>query len=185
MGIKRKKVLDLEQFHIEDEIWMRHALSLAKKAGEEGEVPVGAVVVRDGVVLGEAWNRPIGDCDPTAHAEVNALRAAAQTEKNYRLPGATLYVTIEPCTMCAGALIHSRVERVVFGATEPKAGAIVSQNKVFDHPSMNTEIRYAGGILAEECSQLLSDFFVFRRQQKKQMRAQVDDGLVGEKNKGI
>jgi len=184
VGIQSKNVVELEQLNIEDEIWMRHALSLAKKAGEEGEVPVGAVVVRDGIVLGEAWNRPIGNCDPSAHAEVNALRAAAQTEKNYRLPGATLYVTIEPCTMCAGALIHSRVARVVFGATESKAGAVVSQNNLFDHPSMNTEIRYAGGILAEECSQLLSDFFAFRRKQKKQIKAQVNAGLVGNKNKG-
>ena len=184
MGIKRKKVLDLEQFHIEDEIWMRHALSLAKKAGEEGEVPVGALLVRDGKVLGEAWNRPIGNCDPSAHAEINALRQAAKNEANYRLPGATLYVTIEPCTMCVGALVHARVARVVFGAREPKAGAVISQNNLFEHPSMNPEIRYAGGILAEECSQLLSDFFAFRRKQKKQIRAQANAGLVGKKNKG-
>ena len=154
----------------EDERWMQYALTLAQKAADEGEVPVGAVVVRDGVILGEAWNCPIGSSDPSAHAEVNALRAAAKHEANYRLPGATLYVTIEPCTMCAGALIHARIDRVVFGAREPKAGAIVSQNNLFDHPSMNTEIRYAEGILAEQCSQIISDFFAFRRKMKKQLR---------------
>jgi len=154
----------------EDERWMHYALTLAKKAANEGEVPVGAVVVRDGMVLGEAWNCPIGSADPSAHAEVNALRAAAKHEANYRLPGATLYVTIEPCTMCAGALIHSRIDRLVFGAREPKAGAVVSQNNLLNHPSMNTEIRYAEGILAEECSQIMTEFFAFRRQQKKQLR---------------
>jgi len=153
-----------------DERWMNYALILAAKASDENEVPVGAVVVRDGVILGEAWNRPIASCDPSAHAEINALRAAANNEKNYRLPGATLYVTIEPCTMCAGALIHSRIDRLVFGAREPKAGGIVSQNNLLDHPSMNTDISYAEGILAEQCSQIISDFFAFRRQQKKQLK---------------
>lgn len=149
---------------------MQHALALAHVAAEEGEVPVGALVVRDDVLLGEAWNRPIGNCDPSAHAEINALRIAAKNEGNYRLPGATLYVTIEPCTMCVGALVHARVARVVFGAREPKAGAVVSQNSLFEHPSMNTNIVYAEGILADECRQVMSDFFAFRREQKKQLK---------------
>ena len=153
-----------------DERWMRHAISLAEKAGAEGEVPVGAVVVRDNTMLGEAWNRPIGSCDPSAHAEVRALRQAAENERNYRLPGTTLYVTIEPCTMCVGTIVHARVDRVVFGAREPKAGAVVSQNNLLDHPSMNTEISYAEGIMADQCSQLLRDFFAYRRRQKKQIR---------------
>lgn len=153
-----------------DERWMRRALNLAEKAGAEGEVPVGAVLVRDEEVLGEAWNRPIASCDPSAHAEVRAIRAAAEHERNYRLPGTTLYVTIEPCTMCIGMLVHARIDRLVFGAREPKAGAVVSQNNLLSHPSMNTEIVYAEGILAEQCSQIIRDFFAFRRQQKKQIR---------------
>lgn len=153
-----------------DERWMRHAISLAEKAAQEGEVPVGAVVVRDNEVIGEAWNRPIGSCDPSAHAEVRAIRAAAEFDRNYRLPGTTLYVTIEPCTMCVGMIVHARVDRLVFGAREPKAGAVVSQNNLLSHPSMNTEVSYAEGIMAEQCSQLLRDFFAFRRKQKKQIR---------------
>jgi tRNA(adenine34) deaminase len=153
-----------------DERWMQHAISLAERAAQEGEVPVGAVVVRDNEVIGEAWNRPIGSCDPSAHAEVRAIRAAAEHERNYRLPGTTLYVTIEPCTMCVGALVHARVDRLVFGAREPKAGAVVSQNNLLSHPSMNTEVSYAEGIMADQCSQLLRDFFAFRRKQKKQIR---------------
>ena len=154
----------------QDEKWMQRALELAKHAAEEGEVPVGALVVRDNIVLGEAWNRPNGNCDPSAHAEINALRQAAKNEGNYRLSGATLYVTIEPCTMCVGALIHARIARVVFGAREPKAGAVVSQNNLFEHPSVNTNIVYYEGILADECSQTMSDFFAFRREQKKQIK---------------
>ena len=155
----------------EDERWMRRALELAAKAAEEGEVPVGAVVVAEGAVLGEGWNRPIGNCDPTAHAEICALREAAQHAHNYRLPGATLYVTIEPCTMCVGALIHARVERLVFGAREPKAGAVVSQNQLLNHAAMNTRINHAEGVLATQCRQLISDFFARRRQLKKSERA--------------
>jgi tRNA(adenine34) deaminase len=154
----------------QDEKWMQRALELAHHAAQEGEVPVGALVVRDNMVLGEAWNRPIGSCDPSAHAEINALRQAAKNEGNYRLTGATLYVTIEPCTMCVGALVHARVARVVFGAREPKAGAVVSQNNLFEHPSMNTNIVYAEGILADECRQAMSEFFAFRREQKKQLK---------------
>lgn len=153
-----------------DEQWMRQALALAEQAAAQGEVPVGALVVRDGVVLGEGKNGPIGQCDPSAHAEIQALRAACAKERNYRLPGATLYVTIEPCTMCAGAIVHARVDRVVFGATEPKAGAVVSQSKIFELPCMNTQVDYAQGILAQQCSELMSRFFSERRARKKELK---------------
>jgi tRNA(adenine34) deaminase len=151
----------------EDQRWMQYALSLARKAYEQGEVPVGAVIIREGKVIGEGWNHPIISNDPTAHAEVSALRDAALKEQNYRLPGGVLYVTIEPCTMCVGAIVHGRIDRVVYGASEPKAGAVASQNCLFDHPSMNTSVEYIGGVCEDECSQLISDFFAARRAQKK------------------
>lgn len=151
----------------EDERWMHYALKLARKAYEQGEVPVGAVIVRDGKVIGEGWNRPITENDPTAHAEVMALRDAGSKEQNYRLPGSVLYVTIEPCTMCVGAIIHGRIDRVVFGAVEPKAGAVVSQNNLFNHPSVNTTVDHFGGVCEEECRLLISEFFAQRRAQKK------------------
>ena len=151
----------------DDQRWMQYALNLARKAYELGEVPVGAVIVRDDKVIGEGWNHPISSNDPTAHAEVNALRDAASKEQNYRLPGSVLYVTIEPCTMCVGAIVHGRVERVVYGASEPKAGAVASQNSLFEHPSMNTSVAHVSGVCEGECSQLISDFFAERRAQKK------------------
>ncbi|MGK0442554.1 MAG: tRNA(Arg) A34 adenosine deaminase TadA [Pseudohongiellaceae bacterium] len=152
---------------IVDEKWMRYALNLAKKAAEQGEVPVGAVVVNGGEIIGEGWNRPIISCDPTAHAEVVALRDAGLNEQNYRLPGTTLYVTIEPCTMCAGAIIHSRVTRVVYGATEPKSGVIESNPCVFDGEHLNHKVEFSGGVLASECSDIVSSFFKARREVKK------------------
>lgn len=170
MSAVEKEAQEKTALKAQDEIWMRQALSLAAKAAEEGEVPVGAIVVQNGEVLGEAWNRPIGSCDPSGHAEIRALRQAGENARNYRLPGATLYVTIEPCTMCVGAMVHARIDRLVFGAREPKAGAVVSQNQLLAHPAMNTNIVYAEGILAEECSQMISDFFAFRREQKKQLK---------------
>jgi tRNA(adenine34) deaminase len=130
---------------------MRRALELARRAQEEGEVPIGAVVVQNGEILGEGWNRPISASDPTAHAEIQALRAAAQRTKNYRLTGATLYVTLEPCDMCVGAMFHARIARVVYGATDPKKQVL--KNKV----------EIAGGVLAQECGALLSAFFASRR----------------------
>lgn len=143
---------------------MRLALTLANQAEAAGEVPVGAVVVRDGEVIGEGWNRPIGTHDPTAHAEIVALRAAAGLVGNYRLPGTTLYVTLEPCPMCAGAIIHARVDRVVFGANDPRAGAA---GTVFDLlPSddrFNHTVRCSGGVLAAESGELLRSFFRARR----------------------
>lgn len=143
---------------------MRHALALAHQAQADGEVPVGAVVVADGEIIGEGWNRPIGSSDPTAHAEIVALRAAAAAIGNYRLPGSTLYVTLEPCPMCAGAIVHARVKRVVFAATDPRAGAAGS---VFDLLPSDARFNHytccEGGVLAEESSTLLKTFFRERR----------------------
>jgi tRNA(adenine34) deaminase len=134
-----------------DEDYMRRALELARRAAEEGEVPIGAVVVSDGRIIGEGWNRPIAGSDPTAHAEIQALRAAAQASKNYRLTGATLYVTLEPCDMCIGAMFHARIARAVYGSTDPKK--LVLKNQVV----------LQGGVLASECGALLSTFFAARR----------------------
>lgn len=143
--------------------WMRHALTLARRAEALGEVPVGAVVVRDGRALGEGWNRPIADHDPTAHAEIVALRAAARAAGNYRLPGSVLYVTLEPCLMCTGAMVHARVERLVFGAFDPKRGAAGSQFDAFAAPGLNHRVAVGGGVAAEECAALLQAFFRGRR----------------------
>jgi tRNA(adenine34) deaminase len=147
--------------------WMRHALLLAERAAAEGEVPVGAVVVRAGEVLGEGWNRPIAAHDPTAHAEIQALRAAAQHIGNYRLTDALLYVTLEPCPMCAGAIVHARIARVVYGAADPKGGACGS---VFDLlPSdqrFNHRTACVGGVLADDCAELLRGFFAARRKRR-------------------
>lgn len=144
--------------------WMQHAMALARCAEADGEVPVGALVVQEGRVLGEGWNRPIYDHDPTAHAEIVALRAAAQQLRNYRLSGATLYVTLEPCLMCAGAIVHARVERLVFGAYDVKRGAAGSQLNVFTVPSLNHLVKVKGGVLEAECAELLQAFFRQRRE---------------------
>jgi tRNA(adenine34) deaminase len=134
-----------------DEAFMRRALELARRAEEQGEVPIGAVVVIDGRIVGEGWNRPIAASDPTAHAEIEALRSAALSQENYRLTGATLYVTLEPCDMCLGAMFHARIARAVFGASDPKK--LVLKNQVV----------LQGGVLAAECGALLSSFFATRR----------------------
>jgi tRNA(adenine34) deaminase len=136
---------------VNDEAFMRRALVLARRAAEEGEVPVGAVLVLDSKIIGEGWNRPIAACDPTAHAEVQALRAAAATARNYRLTGSTLYVTLEPCDMCLGAMFHARVVRAVFGATDPKKQVL------------RTQVKMEGGLLAADCGALLSAFFASKR----------------------
>jgi tRNA(adenine34) deaminase len=146
-----------------DADWMRRALALGEAAAAAGEVPVGALVLRDGAVLGEGWNRPIGTCDPTAHAEIIALRAAGVTSGDYRLSGCTLYVTLEPCIMCAAALVHARIARVVFGAWDPKAGAAGSIVDVFRLPQLNHRVDVFGGVLAEECGAMLQRFFAVRR----------------------
>ena len=146
-----------------DRQFMQQALSQAKLAASAGEVPVGAVLVRDGQVISTGYNQPITNSDPSAHAEMMALRAAAQNESNYRLPGTTLYVTLEPCTMCAGAMLHARVGRVVFGASDPKTGAAGSVLNIFSEKQINHQTQVEGGIMGEECGQLLRDFFKERR----------------------
>jgi tRNA(adenine34) deaminase len=143
--------------------YMRLALAEAQAAADAGEVPVGAVVAYDGRILGRAGNRPIGTCDPTAHAEILALRAAAQAVGNYRLPGAVVYVTAEPCIMCAGALIHARIARVVYGCDDPKGGAARSCFSVFDHSALNHRVEVTAGVLGEECAAVLQQFFASRR----------------------
>lgn len=143
--------------------WMQQALNLAAQAQAAGEVPVGAIIVQDNVLLGEGFNQPISRNDATAHAEIIALQAACQKQQNYRLPGATLYVTLEPCIMCAGALVHARIERVVFAASEPKTGAAGSLLDVFSLPNLNHRVICESGVLAEQSSQLLRDFFRQRR----------------------
>ncbi len=146
--------------------WMRHAMRLAERAQAQGEVPVGAVLVKDGQVIGEGWNHPISGHDPCAHAEIMALRAGAQTLQNYRLLDTTLYVTLEPCVMCAGAMIHARIARVVYGAPDPKTGAAGSVINIFDAAYVNHQIMIEGGILAKACGDLLTDFFKRKRQPK-------------------
>jgi tRNA(adenine34) deaminase len=146
------------------EIFMREALALALKAAAAGEVPVGAVVVKDGAVMGRGYNRPISSRDPTAHAEVVALRDAAAKVGNYRLVGCELYVTLEPCAMCAGAILHARIERVVYGAADPKSGACGSVVNLFAESRLNHHAVVAGGVLAEDAGKLLQDFFSARRQ---------------------
>ncbi|WP_100639698.1 tRNA adenosine(34) deaminase TadA [Marinobacter salexigens] len=155
-----------------DEYWMARALTLANQGASLGEVPVGAVVVRDGKELGTGFNEPITGCDPTAHAEICALRDAAARIGNYRLTGATLYVTLEPCTMCVGAIVHSRISRLVYGALEPKAGAVESARRTLDEPQFNWQVETVGGILQNECSQVISDFFSRRRAEIRQRRKQ-------------
>lgn len=142
---------------------MRLALEQAALGAQAGEVPVGAVLVRNGELVAAGFNQPIGLCDPTAHAEVVALRAAAQALNNYRLPDTTLYVTIEPCAMCAGALVHARVRRLVFGAVEPRAGAVVSSLQLLAGEQLNHRIEVEGGVLGDECSAIMKAFFRDRR----------------------
>ena len=146
-----------------DHDWMGRALDLAGRAARAGEVPVGAVVVRDGVELGAGWNRPVGACDPSAHAEIEALRAAARSAGNYRLPGSELFVTLEPCVMCAGAIVHARVARVVFAVADPRAGAFGSALDLRAVPGLNHRPDAAGGVRAEEAAERLLAFFRERR----------------------
>lgn len=145
--------------------WMRHALALAERAARHDEVPVGALVVLDDALIGEGWNRPISSNDPTAHAEIVAMRDAANRIGNYRLCDATLYVTLEPCLMCAGAMIHARIRRLVFGAQDPKRGAVDSTGHAFETLGLNHRVDVTGGVLAAECGARLQDFFRERRAQ--------------------
>ena len=142
---------------------MRRALALARQAGAQGEVPVGAVVVVDGECVGRGRNGPISAVDPTAHAEIEALRMAARAIGNYRLPGALLYVTVEPCAMCAGAMVHARVAHLVYGAPEPKSGAVASTARLYESPGVNHRVEVTAGVLGDDCAQLLIDFFGARR----------------------
>lgn len=153
-----------------DLLWMERAISLAAQAEALGEIPVGAVIVKGNQLLAEGFNQPISSCDPSAHAEIVALRQAGKQEKNYRLTNATLYVTLEPCTMCVGALVHARIARLVFGTVEPKSGAVISQARLLDADYFNHRVSYMGGVLAEQCQHQLSDFFARRRAQKRQQR---------------
>jgi tRNA(adenine34) deaminase len=146
--------------------WMAEALALARRAEAEGEVPIGAVVVLDGRVIGRGFNQPIGAVDPTAHAEILALREAAAAVGNYRLVGADLYVTLEPCLMCVGALVHARVRTVIFGAPEPKTGALVSSTRALEIPSLNHRFDVIGGVLEDDCRALVQDFFRTRRENR-------------------
>lgn len=149
------------------EYWMRQALLLAQEAERRDEVPVGAVVVKDNRIVGRGYNQPISAGDPTAHAEIMALRNAAANLGNYRLPGCTLYVTIEPCTMCAGAMVHARIKQLVYGASEPKSGAIVSNTRLLEAAHFNHRIDQVGGVLAAECATLISEFFQRRRAENR------------------
>ena len=156
-----------------DEDWMQLAYAQAALAAAQGEIPVGAVIVSQNQVIGAGYNAPISLHDATAHAEVVAIRAACDHVQNYRLPeNATLYVTLEPCTMCVGALIHARIKRVVFGATEPKAGSLISARKLLESGYYNHIFEYQSGCLGQQCSAQLSDFFKMRRAQKKQQKQQ-------------
>jgi tRNA(adenine34) deaminase len=159
-----------------DEAFMREALLLAREGGRAGEVPVGAVVVRDGTVVGRGFNHPIAAHDPSGHAEIMALRDAARALGNYRLPGCTLYVTLEPCSMCAGAIFHARIARVVYGAPEPKTGAAGSVVDLFAEPRLNHHAVIEGGVLAAECGGLVAEFFSARRAAGRASRAVVAAG---------
>jgi len=157
--MKNLQIIDRSQ----DERFMREALALAAEGAELGEVPVGAVLVREGEVVGRGFNCPISRRDPSAHAEMVAIRAAAAALDNYRLPGSTLYVTLEPCSMCAGLIVHARIARVVFGASEPRAGVAISRGAFFDQEFLNHRVRVEGGLLAEACGAVLKAFFRARR----------------------
>jgi len=157
--MRQPKIIDRSQ----DERFMREALAPAAEGAQRGEVPVGAVLVQDGEVIGRGFNCPISTSDPSAHAEMVAIRAAAAAVQNYRLPGSTLYVTLEPCSMCAGLIVHSRIARVVYGTTEPKAGVAVSRGQFFSQDFLNHRVLIEGGVLAQECSEMLSAFFKARR----------------------
>ncbi|WP_306671071.1 tRNA adenosine(34) deaminase TadA, partial [Endozoicomonas sp. SESOKO1] len=154
---------------------MNEALLEAAKGRSIGEVPVGAVVVKDGQIIARACNQPVSSCNPVAHAEILALQSAAAAIGNYRLLDCDLYVTLEPCTMCAGAIVHSRIRRLIYGAAEPKAGAIVSAAKVLEQPQMNHRVEVTAGVLQAECSEMISDFFRFRRQQIREARRKRND----------
>ena len=155
-----------------DTEFMQYALKLAQKASDMGEVPVGAVLVREGEIVGEGWNQPISLHDPSAHAEMLAIRAACNMLKNYRLPDTTLYVTLEPCSMCAGLMIHARIKRIIFGAYDPKTGAAGSMFSLIDDSRHNHQPEVVGGVLQKECSEILKSFFKKRRSANKTLKTE-------------
>lgn len=157
--MKRPVIIDRSH----DEDFMREALALAAEGARLGEVPVGAVIVRNGEIIGRGFNCPISRHDPSAHAEMVAIRDAALRMENYRLPGCTLYVTLEPCSMCAGLIVHSRIQRVVYGAAEPKAGVAISRGQFFSQAFLNHRVLVEGDVMAKDCSEVLSEFFRMRR----------------------
>ncbi|EGH99803.1 tRNA adenosine(34) deaminase TadA [Pseudomonas syringae] len=157
-----------------DQHFMREALALAAQGALLGEVPVGAVVVHNGEIIGRGYNCPISGSDPSAHAEMVAIRDAARALGNYRLPGSTLYVTLEPCSMCAGLIVHSRLARVVYGALEPKAGIVQSQGQFFSQGFLNHRVLFEGGVLGEECGAMLSEFFRLRRAARDAGKSRID-----------
>ena len=148
---------------ISDAFWMERALELARAAAAAGDVPVGAIIVKDGQIVGEGHNRNLLDTDPTAHAEMIALRQAASRVGNHRLAGAVMFATIEPCAMCAGAMVHARLQRLVYGASDPKAGAAGSVLEVINHPRLNHQMVVTSGVLADQCSEILQEFFRKKR----------------------
>jgi len=166
-GIRTRNSITATALNI-DELWMEEALRAAQRALEAGEVPVGAVVVSDGRIVGRGWNRNLTDSDPTAHAEIIALQEAGTTLGNHRLGACELFATIEPCAMCAGALVHARVKRLIYGADDPKAGAVRSVMQVLNHPQLNHRIEVTGGVLAGRCAELLQSFFQQRRAEQKE-----------------
>ncbi len=161
-----------------DQYWMRQAMELAKNAQKIGEIPVGALLVKDDKLVAEGWNQSINQHDPTAHAEIIALRASGQVIENYRLLDTTLYVTLEPCSMCAAAMIHARIGRLVYGANDFKTGACGSLIDLIGHAGMNHQIKVVSGVLAEECSSMLSAFFKMRREQKKIQHNQLKNKML-------
>ena len=164
---KRPKTNDQRPTAASDELWMQDALRAAQRALEAGEVPVGAVVVCGGRIVGRGWNRNLTDSDPTAHAEIVALRQAGAAVGNHRLGDCELFATIEPCAMCAGALVHARLKRLVYGADDPKAGAVHSVLEVLNHPGLNHRMEVRAGVLAGRCTELLHSFFRTRREEQK------------------
>ena len=154
----------------DDSKWMQHAMTLARRAWEQGEIPVGAVLVHEDKIIGEGWNQSITLHDPSAHAEMMAIREAGQALQNYRMLDTTLYVTLEPCPMCAGLLVHSRIKRLVFGASDQKTGAAGSVMYLLDDERLNHQVEVTGGVLESECSEMLSDFFKLRRAEIKQKK---------------
>lgn len=156
-------MIDSADILASDTLFMSRARDLAREAWAAGEVPVGAVIVKDGAIVGEGWNRPISTSDPSAHAEMVAMRAAAQSLRNYRLLDTTLYVTLEPCAMCAGAMVHARVKRLVYAATDPRAGAAGSVFNIVQHTALNHRLEITPGVMTEECGAMLREFFAARR----------------------